>query len=58
MMMVPSLGSVIASVNVPLARGGKLFLRVFVSVKSMPEAPMSRMRIVELLVLVRMPVLG
>ena len=56
--MVPSLGSVIASVNVPLARGGKLFLHVFVSVKSMPEAPMSRMRIVELLVLVIMPVLG
>jgi hypothetical protein len=58
MMMVPSLGPVIASVNVQLARGCKLFLHVFVSVKSMPEAPMSRMRIVEWLVLVRMPVLG
>jgi hypothetical protein len=61
-MMIPSLGPVIAGVNVTsivqLAPNGKLPLQVSVSVKSMPEALMSRMRMAELLVLVRMAVLG
>ena len=55
MMTVPNLGR---WRECNLAYSGKLFFHVFVSVKSIPEAPMSRMRMVELLVLVRMPVLG
>ena len=62
MMMVPSLGPGIAGLNVTsivqFAPNGKLPLQVSVSVKSMPEALMSRMRMAELLVLVRMAVLG
>jgi hypothetical protein len=62
MMRVPSLGPVTAGVNVTsivqFAPGGKLPLHESVSAKSMPEARMSRMRMVELVVLVRMTVLG
>lgn len=62
MMIVPSLGPVIAGVNVTsivqFPPGGKLFLQVSVSVKSMPEARMSRMRMVESLVLARVAALG
>src|SRR5260370_2985629 len=56
MMMVPNLGPVTAGANVTpivqFAPGGGVPLQVSVSVKSKPEARMSRMRTVELLVLV------
>lgn len=62
MMMVPNLGPVTAGANVTpivqFAPGGGVPLQVSVSVKSKPEARMSRMRTVELLVLVIVAVLG
>src|SRR5258708_17205445 len=62
MMMVPNLGPVTAGANVTpivqFAPGGGVPLQVSVSVKSKPEARMSRMRTVELLVLVIVAAVG